>query len=97
MISRAMEDYLKAIYQSTSNENKVSTSNLAQQMNCSPASVTNMLQKLSELKLVEYEPYQGATLTVAGRKLALEVLRHHRLIELYLADVLGYSWDMVHA
>ena len=97
MISRAMEDYLKAIYQFTSDKDKVSTSNLAQQMNCSPASVTNMLQKLSELKLVEYEPYQGVTLTPAGSKVALEILRHHRLIELYLADILGYSWDKVHA
>jgi DtxR family Mn-dependent transcriptional regulator len=91
-----MEDYLKAIYQAASNEDKVSTSNLAEQMNCSPASVTNMLQKLSELKLVEYEPYQGVTLTPSGSKVALEILRHHRLIELYLADVLGYSWDKVH-
>ncbi len=97
MISRAMEDYLKAIYQFARDDEKVSTSNLAQQMNCSPASVTNMLQKLSELKLVEYEPYQGVTLTAAGRKVALEILRHHRLIELYLAEVLGYSWDKVHA
>jgi len=96
MISRAMEDYLKSIYQAASNEDKVSTSNLAEQMNCSPASVTNMLQKLSELKLVEYEPYQGVTLTPSGSKVALEILRHHRLIELYLADVLGYSWDKVH-
>lgn len=96
MISRAMEDYLKAIYQFASDKDKVSTSNLAQQMNCSPASVTNMLQKLSELKLVEYEPYQGVTLTPAGSKIALEILRHHRLIERYLADVLGYSWDKVH-
>jgi len=92
-----MEDYLKAIYQFANNEDKVSTSNLAQEMNCSPASVTNMLQKLSELKLVEYEPYQGVTLTAAGKKIALEILRHHRLIELYLSDVLGYSWDKVHA
>ncbi len=96
MISRAMEDYLKTIYQAADNEEKVSTSNLAQQMNCSPASVTNMLQKLSQLKLVEYEPYQGVTLTSAGDKIALETLRHHRLIELYLAEVLGYSWDKVH-
>ncbi len=92
-----MEDYLKAIYRFTGKEEKASTSNLAQQMNCSPASVTNMLQKLSELKLVEYEPYQGVTLTSAGKKIALEILRHHRLIELYLAEVLGYSWDKVHA
>jgi len=97
MISRAMEDYLKEIFQFASDDEKVSTSNLAQQMNCSPASVTNMLQKLSELKLVEYEPYQGVTLTPTGKNIALEVLRHHRLIELYLADVLGYSWDKVHA
>ena len=90
-----MEDYLKAIYQAASDEDKVSTSSLAQQMNCSPASVTNMLQKLSELKLVEYEPYQGVTLTPSGSKVALEILRHHRLIELYLADVLGYSWDKI--
>ena len=96
MISRAMEDYLKAIYQAARDEDKVSTSNLAQQINCSPASVTNMLQKLSELKLVEYEPYQGVALTPSGSKIALEIIRHHRLIELYLADVLGYSWDKVH-
>jgi len=97
MISRAMEDYVKAIFQSGSDDEKVSTSNLAQQMKCSPASVTNMLQKLSELKLVEYEPYQGVTLTPTGKNIALEIVRHHRLIELYLADVLGYSWDTVHA
>lgn len=97
MISRAMEDYLKAIYQSPTEGDKVSTSSLAQKMDCSAASVTNMLQKLSDLKLVLYEPYQGVTLTAAGEKIALEVVRHHRLIELYLSEVLGYSWDKVHA
>ena len=97
MISRAMEDYLKSIYQLTTPAEKVSTSRLAEAMKCSAASVTNMLQKLSELKLVEYMPYQGVTLTPAGRKIALEVLRHHRLIESYLLEVLGYSWDQVHA
>ncbi len=97
MISRATEDYLKAIYQFSADGGKVSTSRLAKEMNCSPASVTNMLQRLSELKLVEYEPYQGAVLTPAGQNIALEILRHHRLIELYLAEVLGYSWDKVHA
>ena len=96
MISRAMEDYLKAIYQSASEDERVSTTRLADKMSCSPASVTNMLQKLSELKLVLYEPYQGVVLTRAGEKVALEIVRHHRLIELYLADVLGYSWDKVH-
>ena len=97
MISHAMEDYLKAVYQLTTDGKKVSTSRLAKQMNCSAASVSNMLQKLSDLKLVDYEPYQGAILTTPGNKIALEVLRHHRLIELYLSEILGYSWDKVHA
>ena len=83
MISHAMEDYLKAVYQLTTDGKKVSTSRLAKQMNCSAASVSYMLQKLSDLKLVDYEPYQGAILTTPGNKIALEVLRHHRLIELY--------------
>jgi len=96
MISRAIEDYLKAIYQSSSKDNRVSTTQLAEKMSCSAASVTNMLQKLSELKMVLYEPYQGVVLTPAGKKVALEIVRHHRLIERYLADVLGYSWDKVH-
>ena len=97
MISRAMEDYLKAIYQSASEVERVSTTRLAEKMSCSAASVTNMLQKLSELKLVSYEPYQGVILSPSGEKVALEIVRHHRLIELYLAEVLGYSWDKVHA
>ena len=97
MISRATEDYLKTIYQFSADGGKVSTSRLAEGLNCSAASVTNMLQRLSELKLVDYEPYQGAVLTPAGQNIALEILRHHRLIELYLAEVLGYSWDKVHA
>lgn len=95
-ISGVMEDYLKAIYQLTSHGQKVSTSKLAGQLECTAASVTNMLQKLSELKLVVYTPYQGVKLTAAGSKIALEVIRHHRLIELYLAEVLGFSWDKVH-
>ncbi len=92
-----MEDYLKAVYQLATHTEKVSTSGLAHHMTCSAASVTNMLQKLSELRLVEYTPYQGVSLTAAGNKIALEVIRHHRLIELYLMEVLGYSWDKVHA
>lgn len=91
-----MEDYLKAIYELSSSGARVSTSRLARRMNCTPASVTNMLQKLSSILLVEYEPYRGVALTEAGSKIALEVIRHHRLIELYLAEVLGYSWDQVH-
>ncbi len=96
MISRAMEDYLKTIFLLGKDGEKVSTSRLAQRMQCSAASVTNMLQKLSELKLVRYKPYQGVRLTDAGSKVALEVLRHHRLVETYLQEILGFSWDKVH-
>ena len=97
MISHAMEDYLKAIYVLGQDGKKVSTSRLAENLECSAASVTNMLQKLASLKLVQYQPYQGGDLTEAGTRVALEVIRHHRLIELYLKEVLGYSWDKVHA
>ena len=97
MISHAMEDYLKAIYLLGQDNKKVSTSRLAENLECSAASVTNMLQKLASLKLVQYRPYQGVDLTEAGAGVALEIIRHHRLIELYLKEVLGYSWDKVHA
>ena len=96
-ISRAMEDYLKTIYQQVSHDGRISTSKLAEAMACSPASVTNMLQKLSDLTLVEYTPYQGVSMTPAGARIALEIIRHHRLIELYLSEILGYTWDKVHA
>lgn len=97
IISHAMEDYLKAIWVLSSGSERVSTSHLARRMHCSPASVTNMIQKLSSLGLVIYRRYQGVVLTEAGRRIALEVIRHHRLLELYLKEVLGYSWDEVHA
>ena len=97
MISHAMEDYLKAIYLVGREDGKVSTSRLAENLGCSAASVTNMLQRLASLQLVQYRPYQGVNLTDAGARVALEVIRHHRLIELYLKEVLGYSWDRVHA
>ena len=96
MISRATEDYLKTIYLLNERGGKVSTSRLADRLECSAASVTNMLQKLASLKLVEYQPYQGVHLTETGERVALEVIRHHRLIELYLKEVLGYTWDKVH-
>ncbi len=96
-ISRAMEDYLKAIFELLAASDRVTTTRLAERMGCTPASVTNMLQKLSGLQLVEYTRYRGVTLTGTGERIALEVLRHHRLIELYLAEVLGYDWDRVHA
>ena len=96
LISQAMEDYLKAIYKLLQDSDVVSTSALAEQMRVSPASVTNMCKKLADLNLLVYEPYQGVTLTPAGSRLVLEIVRHHRLIELYLAEALGVPWDRVH-
>lgn len=99
MISHAEEDYLKAIYELEEDFGRVSTSALAERLAVKPASVTGMLQKLAEgrPKLVNYERHHGVSLTPGGRKIALEVIRHHRLLELYLAEALGYGWDQVDA
>jgi DtxR family Mn-dependent transcriptional regulator len=95
-ITPVVEDYLKAIYNLAQESGQVRTVPLSEALNVKPASVTAMLKTLAELKLVEYEPYYGVTLTEAGEKIALEVIRHHRLIELYLVEALGFSWDEVH-
>jgi DtxR family Mn-dependent transcriptional regulator len=95
-LSPAMEDYLKGIFSLGKGGKTVSTQSLADRLEFSPASVTKMLKRLAGYKLVEYEPYQGVRLTESGRKVAVEVLRHHRLLELYLTQALGYSWDEVH-
>jgi DtxR family Mn-dependent transcriptional regulator len=95
-ISPAIEDYLKAIYTLRLTNPQVTTSLLAEQIGVKPASVTGMLKTLAELHLVSYTPYYGVDLTNAGERIALEVVRHHRLIELYLVEALGYSWDEVH-
>jgi DtxR family transcriptional regulator, Mn-dependent transcriptional regulator len=97
LITPAHEDYLKAIYTLANNSVEVSNSALANQLGVTPASATNMVKKLAELGLVTYEPYQSIELTKSGQKVALEVLRHHRLLELYLHDKLNLSWDQVHA
>lgn len=92
-----MEDYLKAIFNLQKQHHKpVSTSALADHLRVAPASVTNMCKKLADLNLLVYEPYQGVTFTPTGHKLVLEIVRHHRLIELYLAEALGVPWDRVH-
>ncbi len=96
MLSQAVEDYLKAIFEVQRDHRKVATTVLAERMGVAPASATGMVKKLAALKLVRHHPYQGVMLTRAGEKLALEVLRHHRLLELYLAEALGYTWDQVH-
>jgi DtxR family Mn-dependent transcriptional regulator len=96
LITQEREDYLKTIYTLQSEERPVRTTTIAKALNVEPASVTGVIKRLGELNLVDYEPYKGVTLTSAGEKIALEVIRHHRLIELYLIQALGYSWDEVH-
>ena len=96
MLSKAMQDYLKVIYKLQEEGGSVSTSALAEAMGVAAASATGMVKKLASLKLARHNPYQGVVLTKAGEKMALEVIRHHRLLELYLAEALGYSWDKVH-
>ena len=75
---------------------KATTTAIAQALDVSNASVTNMLKKLAGMNLIVHESYKGAELSPAGKKVALEILRHHRLLELYLKEVMGYSWDEVH-
>ena len=96
VLSQSIEDYLKAIYVLEAEGEAATTTSIASAMKVSSASVTNMLKKLAKMKLLNHESYKGATLTASGRKIALEVLRHHRLLELYLQEVMGYSWDEVH-
>lgn len=96
-ITPNMEDYLKAIYLIQQRGENATTSLLSEQLGgLKPGSVTGMIKKLAELDLIEHQPYQGVQLTPEGEKIALEVLRHHRLLELYLVEALGYSWDEVH-
>ena len=95
--SHAIEDYAKAIYVlETRGSEPVSTNALADRLGVTPGSVSAMLKKLDELGLVTHQPYHGVRLTPGGRRLALEVIRHHRLLELFLAEVLEMPWDRVH-
>jgi DtxR family Mn-dependent transcriptional regulator len=94
--THAVQDYAKAIYSLSRRDDTVSTSALAERMGVSAASASAMVKRLANLALVSHEPYRGVRLTAAGERLALEVIRHHRLIELYLAEALGMPWDRVH-
>jgi DtxR family Mn-dependent transcriptional regulator len=94
--SQAQEDYLKALYGLGGSKEPVATSRLAQELNVSSASTSEMLVKLAALHLVLHDPYRGSRLTGDGQALALEIVRHHRLLETFLVQVLGYSWDEVH-
>src|SRR5690242_9788042 len=108
MTSVTVENYLKAIYQlqeeaasatghPADDRPAVSTSALAERLGLAPATVTNMIQRLGQVDLAVYVPYQGVRLTPEGEKMALQVIRRHRLLELYLAEKLGLRWDQVHA
>ncbi|HMA37189.1 MAG TPA: metal-dependent transcriptional regulator [Chloroflexia bacterium] len=108
MTSATVEDYLKTIYLLQQeaqtggawlpgHEPLISTSALAERLDLAPASVTSMMGRLAHVELVTYTPYQGVRLTPQGEKMALRVVRRHRLLELYLAEKLGLSWDQVHA
>src|SRR3954447_14456476 len=97
MFSSAVEDYAKAIYALQRGEGAVSTTALAERLGVTAASASGMVRKIDEHGLVTHVPYRGVRLTDEGTRLALEVLRHHRLLELYLAESLGVPWDRVHA
>jgi DtxR family Mn-dependent transcriptional regulator len=93
-----VQDYAKSIYALEQRaEGAVTTNALADRLGVTPASASGMVKRLVELGLVEHEPYRGVSLTDAGRRVALEVIRHHRLLELYLSESLGVPWDRVHA
>jgi DtxR family Mn-dependent transcriptional regulator len=98
MITQTAEKYLKAIHRLLEDGERVGTTALAETLGVKPASVTNMIQRLSQSDppLLVYQPHMGVAFTEAGRKVALRAIRHHRLLELYLYKLFGYSWDRVH-
>src|SRR5918994_545585 len=96
-LSAAIQDYLKEIYKIQAAGDKPTTTAIAKRMGVAPSSATSMLKKLAALGLAEHAPYRGIELSSAGTKIALEVIRHHRLLEQYLAETLGLSIDAVHA
>ena len=96
MITLEREDYLKTIYLLQEDESPVRTTAIARKLSVEPASVTGVIKRLAELEYLHHEPYKGVILTEDGRRVALKVIRRHRLIELYLIEALNYSWDEVH-
>jgi DtxR family Mn-dependent transcriptional regulator len=96
-ISHAMQDYLKIIYELQEVGEPVTNSSVAECIGFAPASVTNMMKHLAKLDLVDHQPYNDVKLTPRGKKLALKIVRYHRLIEVFLTDVLNVPWDRVHA
>jgi DtxR family Mn-dependent transcriptional regulator len=97
-LTRVIEDYLKTIYELTRSNQRATTNQIAERIGVTPASVTNMIQKLAETDppLLDYRKHRGVQLTSEGERMALEIIRHHRLLEMFLHETLGYSWDEVH-
>ena len=95
-VTDAIQDYAKAIYSLSRRDDAVSTSALADRLGVSAATASAMVKRLADFGFVSHEPYRGVRLTNRGERVALEVIRHHRLIELYLAEALGMPWDRVH-
>ena len=96
-LSVSIQDYLKGVYKLQEANGSVTISALAREQGVSAASASAMVKKLAALELIEHQPYRGARLTSAGERVAVEVIRHHRLLELYLAETLGVDVDDVHA
>jgi DtxR family transcriptional regulator, Mn-dependent transcriptional regulator len=96
MMNRSTEDYLKSIYHLQSGNDPVATSVLAKRLGIGDGSVTAMVKKLSAKRFIRYEPYRGVTLTETGRRVALKMMRRHRLWEMFLVKFLVYTWDEVH-
>jgi DtxR family transcriptional regulator, Mn-dependent transcriptional regulator len=95
-LSESIQDYLKSVHKLQAADGRVTIGALAKDQSVSPASASAMVKKLAALDLLEHEPYRGARLTESGERVAVEVIRHHRLIELYLAETLGLHVDDVH-
>jgi DtxR family Mn-dependent transcriptional regulator len=96
-LSAAIQDYLKEIYKLQAEGERATTTALARRMSVAPSSATSMLKKLAALGLADHSPYKGVELSPAGEDIALEIIRHHRLLEMYLAETLGLGIDAVHA
>jgi len=97
MYTPVVEDYLKAIWMLQQLESPVSTSRIAERLQLTSAAITAMVKRLADQKLVRHEPYYGVTLTATGELAALRIIRRHRVLELFLNEILGYEWDRVHA
>lgn len=95
-LTSAMQDYLRAIYDLSHIESPVATTSLARRLEVAPASVTGMIKRLAAMGLLDHHRYAGVELTPAGERVAVELIRHHRLIETYLSEAMGMSWDSVH-